>query len=226
MPETQTATFESARGEAQGYLARPDSPAEGGGRPAVVVIQEWFGLVPHIEDVARRFAGEGYLALAPDLYHGQTTVEDEEARHLMEGLDWPRAAAELAGAVRHLREDEEATSVGVVGFCMGGALTMIAAAVSDADAYAAYYGFPPEGSADVEGIEAPGLIFFGEHEHAFSIPQAQEFASRQRERGREAEVVYPDAGHGFFNNDRDEYREHAARDAWRRTLELFGRNLS
>jgi carboxymethylenebutenolidase len=226
MPESQTITFESARGEAEGYLVRPDAPAAAG-RPSVVVIQEWWGLVPHIEDVARRLAGEGYVALAPDLYHGKTTVDDEEAHHLMEGLDWARAAAELAGAARHLREDEDATSVGVTGFCMGGALTMIAAAVGDVDAYASYYGFPPEGAADVEGIEAPGIIFFGEHEDAFSVPDAQAFAERQRERGRDAEVVvYPDAGHAFFNDTRETYREHAAQDAWARTLELFRRRLS
>jgi carboxymethylenebutenolidase len=227
MPESTTVTFESSRGEAEGYLARPDAPGEGGGRPAVVVIQEWWGLVPHIEDVSRRLAEEGYIALAPDLYHGKTTVDDEEAHHLMEGLDWGRAAAELAGAVHHLREAEGATSVGVVGYCMGGALTMVAAAGGGVDAYASFYGFPPEGAADVEGTEAPGILFYGDQEDVFSVPDAQAFAERQRERGRETEtVVYPDAGHAFFNDTRETYREHAARDAWARTLELFRRHLS
>ena len=225
MPDMTKITFRSSHGEADGYLARPDTP-RAAGRPAVVVIQEWWGLVPHIEDVTRRFAAEGYLALAPDLYHGRTTVEAEEAHHLMEGLDWGRAAAEMAGAVAHLREAEGATSVGVVGFCMGGALTMIAATGGGVDAYAAFYGFPPAGAADVYAIEAPGIIFFGEHENVFSVADAQAFAERQRAKGREAEVVvYPDAGHAFFNDTGENYRPHAAANAWTRTLELLARHL-
>ena len=91
------------------------------------------GAAKHVEaspapgDVAGRFAAQGYLALAPDLYHGKSTLEAEEAEHLMKGLDWGRAAQEIAGAVRYLREAEGATRVGVTGFCMGGALTVIAA---------------------------------------------------------------------------------------------------
>ena len=226
MPESTLVTFESSRGVANGYLVRADV-ARGAGRPGVIVLQEWWGLVPHIEDVARRFADKGYLVLAPDLYHGKSTVDAEEAHHLMEGLDWGRAAAEIAGAVGHLREKEGATSVGVAGFCMGGALTMIAATGEGVDAYASFYGFPPAEAAAVGEIEEPGIIFFGEEEDVFSVPAAQAFAVHQREKGREAEVVvYPGAGHAFFNDTRaDVYREDAAKDAWARTLDLFGRHL-
>ena len=226
MPESTMITFESSQGQANGYLVRPDAP-RGAGQPAVIVVQEWWGLVPHIEDVARRFADKGYFALAPDLYHGKSTVDAEEAHHLMEGLDWGRAAAEIAGAVSHLREKEGATSVGVAGFCMGGALTIIAATGDGVDAYAAFYGFPPAEAAAVDEIEEPGIIFFGEEEEFFSVPAAQAFAADQREKGREAEVVvYPAAGHAFFNDTRaDVYREAAAKDAWARTLDLFDRHL-
>jgi carboxymethylenebutenolidase len=217
-------TFDTSAGQASGYLARPAGrPARGG----VVVIQEWWGLVPHIKDIANRFAREGYIALAPDLYHGKSTVDQEEAHHLMEGLDWGRAAQELAGAIAYLREKEAAKTVGVVGFCMGGALTMIAAAVGGPDAYAAFYGFPPKGAAPVEKITAPGIIFFGENEGFFSVPDAQAFAAEQRKKGRSAEVVvYPRAGHAFFNDTRPEAHEkNAATDAWKRTLALFGTHL-
>ncbi len=222
MPSTETVNFDSEVGTASGYVARPDA-----GVPGVIVLQEWWGLVPHITDVVRRFASQGYIALAPDLFHGQSTVEAAEAQHLMEGLDWDRAAKEIGGAVRHLREAEGATRVGVVGFCMGGALTVIAAAQPDVDAYAAFYGFPPVDAAPVHDVTAPGVIFFGEEEAFFSVPDALAFADRQRKRGREAEVVvYPGAGHAFFNDDRPEaYRADAANDAWRQTLALFGRCL-
>ena len=215
--------FPSSAGEATGYLAEP-----GREKPGVVVIQEWWGLVPHIRDVADRFARQGFTALAPDLYHGKSTVEEAEAQHLMQGLDWTRAATELSAAARHLREAHGCTRVGIVGFCMGGALTMIAAAQGAIDAYAAFYGFPPATAADLESITAPGLIFFGEQEGFFSVPDAQAFANRQRQRGRVAEVVvYAGAGHAFFNDTRPQvYNAIAANDAWRRALALFGQYLT
>jgi len=222
MANTARVTFATEAGNAGGHLARP-----GKGVPALIVLQEWWGLVPHIEDVAGRFAAQGYLALAPDLYHGKSTLEAAEAEHLMKGLDWGRAAQEIAGAVTYLREVEGATRVGVTGFCMGGALTIIAATQPGVDAYVAFYGFPPAGAAPVESITAPGILFFGEKEEYFSVPNAQAFAANQRKRGREAEVVvYPGAGHAFFNDTRPEaYRKEAANDAWRRTLDHFGRHL-
>jgi carboxymethylenebutenolidase len=213
--------FPTAKGEASGHLARP-----GKERPGVVVIQEWWGLVPHIKDVAARFAAQGYVALAPDLYHGKSSLDAAEAQHLMQGLDWARAAEEIEGAVVHLREKEGCTKVGVVGFCMGGALTMIAATRAGVDAFAAFYGFPPEG-APLEKIAAPGLIFFGERESHFSIPDAKAFAEEQRKRKRECEVVvYPECHHAFFNDTRPQvFDREAANDAWRRTLDLFGKHL-
>jgi carboxymethylenebutenolidase len=222
MPSTASVTFSSAAGQASGFLARPDK-----GKPGIIVLQEWWGLVPHVKDVAGRFAAQGYLALAPDLYHGKSTVEAAEAEHLMKGLDWGRAGQEIAGAVRYLREVEGATRVGVTGFCMGGALTIIAATQPGVDAYVAFYGFPPAGAASLDKITAPGLIFFGEKEEFFSIPDAKAFAENQQKRERAAAViVYPGAGHAFFNDSRPEaYRRDAANDAWRRTLEHFGRHL-
>ena len=144
-------------GEANGYLVHP-----GANKVGVVVLQEWWGLVPHIKDVASRFASAGFVALAPDLYHGKSTVDAEEASHLMKGLDWGRASQEIAGAVAHLRNQEGCSRVAIVGFCMGGALTVIAATQPGVDAYAAFYGFPPSGAANLDTIQIPGLIFFGE----------------------------------------------------------------
>jgi carboxymethylenebutenolidase len=209
-------------GSATGHLA----PASGT-KAGVVVIQEWWGLVPHIKDIASRFQQEGYTALAPDLYHGKSTVDAEEASHLMEGLDWNRAAREIGEAVRYLRDHERCARVGVVGFCMGGALAIIAAATAPVDAYASFYGFPPKNAAPLDRITAPGIIFFGENEKTFSVPDARSFVEEQRARGRQADIViYPKAGHAFYNDTRPEaYNETAARDAWRRTTELFASAL-
>jgi carboxymethylenebutenolidase len=221
MPKSQQVTL----GTTSGYLAQP-----GAGKPGVVVIQEWWGLVPHIKDVADRFARQGYAALAPDLYHGKSTVDAEEANHLMQGLDWGRAASEMADAVKYLRTSAGCTRVGVVGFCMGGALTMIAATATGdgaVDAYASFYGFPPKGAAPIDRITAPGIIFFGENENFFPVGDAQKFVEEQKRRGRKAEIViYPGAGHAFFNDTRPEAHNAAAsNDAWRRTLDLFGAEL-
>jgi carboxymethylenebutenolidase len=210
--------FAAPTGAAHGYLARPGSDKVG-----VVVIQEYWGLVAHIKEVADRFARLGFVALAPDLYHGKSTVDAEEATHLMQGLDWGRAAQEIGGAVAHLRQVEGCTKVAVVGFCMGGALTVIAASQPGVDAYAAFYGFPPGGAVDLEQIKVPGVLFFGEQETYFSVPAARAFAERQRSRQLPTEVIiYPGAGHAFFNDHRPTaYQPQAAADAWQRTLQLI-----
>jgi carboxymethylenebutenolidase len=202
--------------DAAGYLAPP---------AGVVVLQEWWGIVPHIEDVCRRVAGQGYVALAPDLYHGKKTLEAAEAQHLMEGLDWGKAVQEITGAVKHLRE-LGCPKVGVVGFCMGGALSVLAACKAGADAAVAFYGFPPDKGA-VAGTAAPTLVFFGDKEEFFSVPDAQAWAAAQRDHGRDTNVVvYPGAGHAFFNDTRPEaYVKDAATDAWTRTLAHFQRHL-
>lgn len=215
------AMVEFGKGTASGYLVGPS----GGGAAGVVVLQEWWGLVPHIKDVCGRLAGEGYLALAPDLYHGQSTVEAAEAQHLMEGLDWGRAVSEITAAVGYLRS-QGCQKVGIVGFCMGGALSVLGSAKTSAAAVCAFYGFPPDKGA-VAGACAPTQIFFGEHEDFFSVPDAQAWAAKQRGLGRESAVhVYPGAGHAFYNDTRPEaYHEASAKDAWGKALAHFSRHL-
>ena len=214
-------TFPTARGPAEGYLT-----GAGARRPGLVVIQEYWGLVPHIKEVADRLAREGYVALAPDLYHGRTTVEEEEASHLLSELDWGRAVEELRGGVAELRERQGCTAVGVIGFCMGGALTVLAAQDPGVAVYAAFYGFPPD-PTKLGAVNAPGIIFFGEEEGYFSVPNAQSFAEIQQRKGIPTEViVYAEAGHAFFNDTRPEaYRPKAAAAAWDKTIELFRQYL-
>lgn len=208
-------------GKASGHLERPAKSATAG----VVVVQEWWGLVPHVKDLAARFAKEGYLALAPDLYHGKSTVEAAEAQHLMEGLDWGLAVQELKAAVTYLR-GQGCSKVGVVGFCMGGALAVLAAANAGVDAAVSFYGFPPDVAA-VSKPCPPTQIFFGAEEGFFDVSAAQAWAKAQAAQGKATTVtVYPGAGHAFFNDTRPEvYKPAAAKDAWAKTLAHFKATL-
>jgi carboxymethylenebutenolidase len=214
-------TVQFLQNKASGYLERPSRPADAG----IVVIQEWWGLVPHIKDVTARLAKLGYLALAPDLYHGKQTVEAKEAQHLMEGLDWDRAVREITAAVQWLRE-HGCRKIGVVGFCMGGALAVLAAANSDVDAAVAFYGFPPNKNA-VARPSAPTQIFFGSNEGFFDVAGAQAWAKGQAAQGKATAVtIFPGAGHAFFNDTRPEaYHKASADKAWSQALAHFTQYL-
>jgi carboxymethylenebutenolidase len=210
-----------------GYLAAPES----GKGPAVVVIQEWWGLVPHIEDLVNRFAREGFVAVAPDLYHGKTTKSPDDAMKLLMELDVERAGKEIAGAGNYLLSRPECSSskYGVVGFCMGGALAQYAATVDPAHVAAAvsFYGGFKKAPTKWEDLQAPLLLFFGENDKGVLADEGRKHAQKLRDMGKSAEaVVYPNADHAFFNDARPEvYNAEAAQDAWRRTLDFFRRNL-
>lgn len=210
-----------------GYLAAPES----GKGPAVVVIQEWWGLVPHIEDLVDRFAREGFVAVAPDLYHGKTTKSPDDAMKLLMELDVERAGKEIAGAGNYLLSRPECSSskYGVVGFCMGGALAQYAATVDPQHVGAAvsFYGGFKKAPTKWEDLEAPLLLFFGENDKGVPADEGRKHAQKLRDLGKSAEAVaYPNADHAFFNDTRPEvYNAEAAADAWRKTLDFFRRNL-
>src|SRR5262249_22663848 len=153
---------------------------------------EWWGLVPHIKDICDRFASNGFVALAPDLYHGKTTVEAAEAQHLAQNLDWKRATAEIGGAVRHL-QGRGCAKVGAVGFCLGGPLSLLAGAQAGADAVVSFYGFTPQGPPR-GNIGPPTLIFFGEREDFFPVGDAKDWIEEQKKAGVDSDIViYPEA---------------------------------
>lgn len=204
------------------YLSHP---VEAGRYPGLVVIQEWWGLVPHIMDVADRFAREGFYALAPDLYHGQTASEPDEARKLAMELDRDRAVAEIVAAVHHLQQLDRVSpkKIGVVGYCMGGMLTIAtAAACQEVGAAVAFYG----GAHLIDGvphIQCPVLGLFGEEDHGIPLENVRSFERELEKFGIPHEIhVYPGAGHAFFNDARPQvYHPEAAKDAWARTLRWF-----
>src|SRR5947207_91899 len=156
--------FPSNNHTGQGYLATP----EAGKGPAVVVIQEWWGLVPHIEDVANRFAAAGFLALAPDLFHGKTTKSPDEAGKMVMEMDADRAEHEIAAAGEHLLGRPECTSksYGVVGFCMGGGLAQYTATKEDGKVGAAvsFYGGFKKVPFEWDNLTAPLLLICGEED--------------------------------------------------------------
>jgi carboxymethylenebutenolidase len=220
--------YASNGGKSQGYLATPS----GGSRRGVIVIQEWWGLAGHIKDVADRFAAEGFVALAPDLYHGELVEEPDEAGKLMMALNVNQAAKDLRGAVNYLLGEGGATGdkVAVIGFCMGGQLALYAATVSpdQVGAVADFYGIHPNVHPDLARLQAPVLGAFAERDEWAPPDAVRKLEADLRTRGIETDFkIYPGAEHAFFNNDRPEVHDaSAARDAWQRTLEFFRRHLA
>jgi len=226
-----TVTFARPDGRnLQGYLAEPKQAA---GAPAIVVIQEWWGLNEQIRGVAQRLANAGYVALVPDLYRGKSTVEAEEANHLMTGLNFADAASQdVRGAVQFLQK--RGTKVGVSGFCMGGALALLALCKApEIDAAVVWYGCPPLEYIDANQIRAPLLAHWGTQDQFFPITSIDSLQEKLREAGVNFEFHRYLAHHAFANETAvgpgripaTQYDPVWAQQAWDRTLRFFGRWL-
>jgi carboxymethylenebutenolidase len=220
--------FPSNGTTASGYL----SVAESGAGPGLVVIQEWWGLNDQIKRTADRFAGEGFTALVPDLYHGRVIGfhEPDEAGKALMALDEARAAKELRGAVDYLLSSGEATGdfVGAVGYCMGGGLAITLGATHDkVKAVVSFYGAPgPE--TDLTRIPGSVLGHFGDHDD-FASPEAVGQLDQALEVAQVPHIFYTYAGghHAFANEDRPEvYNAEAATLSWQRSLDFLRKNLT
>jgi len=223
----ETIEFPSNGSTGQGYVAVPTS----GAGPGVVVIQEWWGLVPHIEDVCERFAAAGFVALAPDLYRGKHVSEPDEAGKEMMALQLDRAGRDMSGAVDELRRRCGHDTIGVVGFCMGGGLALVLA-TQRPDAVAAcvaFYGVIPwpEAQPDYSKMRAHVLAHIAERDDFFGPDAAAALEAQLKELGLDVEFhVYPGADHAFFNDTRPEvYDAPAATLAWERTLDFLHTHL-
>lgn len=211
---------------ASGYLA---APASGSG-PGVIVIQEWWGLVDHVRDVADRFAAEGFAALAPDLYHGETAAGPDDAGKLMMALDIARTERDLRGAIDYLLDRSEVAGerVGTVGFCMGGQLSLFAACANPrVGACVDFYGIHPNVTPDIANLQAPVLGFFAGKD-AFVTPEAaRQLETDLRAAGKEAEItIFAGADHAFFNDTRPEaYHAEYAAECWTQMLAFYRRHL-
>lgn len=212
-----------------GYLAEP---AAGSKAPAMVVIQEWWGLNDQIKGVADNLAKQGYRALVPDLYRGKVALEANEAQHLMQGLNFGDAAGQdIRGAVQYLKKDS--SKVGVTGFCMGGALTVLSAVnVPEADAGVIWYGYPPLEYVDASKIKMPLLGHWATQDQAFAISGVDALEKKLRDAKVKFEFHRYNAKHAFANETADtkkldmlKYDKAAADLAWKRTMEFLAKNL-
>jgi carboxymethylenebutenolidase len=205
----------------KGYFAQA-----GAGRPGIVVIQEWWGLNDQICGVADRFARAGYNALAPDLYEGRVTQKPDEANHLMTGLDFPGAAhQDIRGAVQYLVA--HGGKVGVMGFCMGGALTIGAAVhVPEVSAGVCFYGIPPAAFANPADIKIPFQGHFANQDDWCTPAAVDGLEQAMKAAGRSPQLYRYDAAHGFFNERRgDVYNADCAQQSWDRMMAFLGQSL-
>ncbi|MBN2622565.1 MAG: dienelactone hydrolase family protein [Acidimicrobiales bacterium] len=219
--------FPSNGGSAQGYLAVPGS---GSGIP-LVVIQEWWGLVPHITEVCDRFAAEGFVALAPDLFHGATTTEPDEAGKLMMALNVDEAAKDMAGAVDKVAEVAGSHRVGVTGFCMGGGLALVVATQRPDKVKAAvpWYGLIPWPNAepDWSQLDAKVLGHYAGDDAMFGPDKVAELQKTLDDLGKDARLhVVSGADHAFFNDTRPEvHNPEAAQACFAETVEFLRAEL-
>ena len=226
-----TVTFKRPDGQIiQGYLAEPEHVV---GAAAVVVIQEWWGINEQIRGVADRLASAGYIALVPDLYRGKSTIEAEEAHHLMTGLNFGDAASQdIRGAVQFLKT--RSAKVGVTGFCMGGALTLLALCmVPEVDAAVVWYGCPPLEFIDAAKIKAPLQAHWATQDEFFPIATIDLLQKKLREAGVHFDFHRYLARHAFANETAvgpgripaTQYDPIWSQQAWDRTFSFFGRWL-
>lgn len=216
--------------DVDGYLAEP---ADGKPAPGVVVIQEWWGLNDQIKGVADKMAAAGYRALVPDLYRGKVALAANEAEHLMNELNFGDAAGQdVRGAVQHLKATGS-NKVGVSGYCMGGALTLLASVfVPEVDAAVPYYGYPPLDYIDASKITAPLLGHWAIEDVPFPIAGVADLEKKLADAKVRFEFHRYQAKHAFANETADskglamlKYDPAAAELAWGRTMAFFARHL-
>jgi carboxymethylenebutenolidase len=206
-----------------GYLVRP----AGVPRAGMIVIQEWWGLNDDIREIAERYAAEGYLTLAPDMYHGVVTEEPDEARKMAMALERDQAALEIDAAVAWLKAEQGVLKVGCVGFCMGGGLTLATAlrAASGIDAAHVYYGGGMPESAALATIRVPVMGSYGALDAGIPRERVDALREALAQAGIDHDIVlYDGAGHGFFN--RAHVEPTAAAHSWERSKAWFGRYLN
>lgn len=204
-------------------------------RPAIIVVQEWWGLNDHIKDVARRYAQEGYVAIAPDLYSrlGNKVVPNsnpDEAGRMMSSLKQEDGLKDLQATIAYLKtvSEVDGTRIGVTGFCMGGSYALMLPCVSpDVKAAVPFYGQVPSPDAPLQKLACPVLYIYGEEDGWITKADVQRLRDALKKYGKQGEIkTYPGAPHAFFNDTRpDVYKPAEAKDAWARAVKFFKQHL-
>ena len=224
---TTKVTFKGKDGsEIDGELAEP---AGSGKAPTLVLIQEWWGINDHIRSLADRLAKEGFLVVAPDLYHGKLAKDAAEAGALMTALDTLAAVKEIAAASDFLKSNARGNGkVGVIGFCMGGALALASAChVEGLSAVVSFYGIPPADKVDYAKVTAPILKHVAKKDQWVTVEKAEAVKKEVESHGHAMTLEIYDADHAFVNDTRPEvYDEKNAKLAWQRSVDFFKKHLA
>ncbi len=223
----ETVTIQSGEEKVSAYLAQPESA---GPHPALILIHEWWGLNDQIKGEARKFAEQGFVALAPDLYHGGVTGDPSMAHELARGLPQDRAVRDLKSAFAFLaaRAEVNQEKIGSVGWCMGGGYSLqLAIHEPQLAASVVYYGAMPTSPEDIQKIQAPVLGNFGAEDRGIKVEAVEAFGKAMVAAGKSANLrIYPGASHGFQNsNNKLGYHQNAAEDSWKRTLAFLNKAL-
>lgn len=228
--QTQTLYTDPRNASPQAYLVRPDDDRV---YPCIVLIQEWWGVEPHIRELAQRLASEGFVVLVPDLYHGKVATEPDDAKKLVmltfENIE--KAMGEVVLSLEYLRKNAgvQPKQLGLMGFCMGGHLTYrVAERYGHLGAVSPWYagGYDPS-AEQIAAINAPVLAIYGEADGGIPVAQVQKIEGLFKAAGKNAEFhMYPNAGHAFNNPDHGMYVADAAKDAWARAVAFFKRHLA
>jgi carboxymethylenebutenolidase len=220
--KTETLNLNPSRGATTGYVARPDNVTAA----AVILIQEYWGINDHIRDIAGRYAKEGYLCVAPDLFRGKLAKDAREASQLMQELAVADGLEMIRETMNAAKQTYNVQKIGITGYCMGGTFALRAAGeIDELSAAAPFYGDIPDENV-LKRLKVPTLFIAGKRDAWINPEKVNQLIEAARKYDLPVEVVSYDADHAFFNNTRPEvYDEEAAADAWRRVLELFRKHL-
>jgi carboxymethylenebutenolidase len=218
----ETLNLTTSHGATTAYVARPHTDADAG----VILIQEWWGINDHIRDIAGRYANEGYLCVAPDLYRGRVAADSAEASAMMNALEIEDGLETIRKAIDSAEETYGIKRFAITGYCMGGTFALRAACeIAELKAAAPFYGDIPEENI-LAKLKVPTLFIAGDRDAWINSEKVSQLREAAKKYNLPVEIVTYDADHAFFNDTRPEvYDAEAAADAWRRVLDFFGKHL-
>ena len=220
--KTETLNLSTSRGATTAVVARPEEETTA----AVVLIHEWWGINDHVRDLAGRYANEGFLCVAPDLFRGKITTDSQEAAKLMHELDTVDGMETVSQAIAEAKRNYKIQKIGITGYCMGGTFALRGACeIEELAAATPFYGDIPEEKVLAQ-LKVPTIFFAGSRDAWISPKKVSVLKEAARKHDLPVEVVSYDADHAFFNDTRSEvYNPAAAADAWQRVLKFFRENL-